>query len=281
VTNIRQAIQNASTQLIPYTESPVLEAELLLMSTLQKPRSYLHAWPENILDEVELNTYKHLIQRRLQGEPIAHITGEKEFWSLPLKISADVLIPRPDTELLVEVALLQIPEHRACKIADLGTGSGAIAIALASERPYSKITATDISAKALSIAEENAQTLGLKNIRFTISHWCNQLNDHEFDIIASNPPYIAEGDPHLGLGDLPHEPASSLTSGSDGLNDIRVIIDQARHYLKPTGKLILEHGYDQQESVARLLSSAGYSGVECHRDLAGNPRVAIAAFLPG
>lgn len=276
-----QAVQSATAQLRISTENPKLEAELLLMSVLRQPRSYLHAWPENILDEAELNSYEQLIQRRLRGEPIAHLTGEKEFWSLPLKITADVLIPRPDTELLVEVALQQIPEHRACKIADLGTGSGAIAIALASERPYSRIMATDISAKALDIAKENAQTLGLANIRFFISEWCNQLNDHEFDIIASNPPYIAEGDPHLDQGDLPHEPASSLSSGPDGLNDIRVIVDQARAYLKPAGKLILEHGYNQQESVALLLSSAGYSGIECHQDLAGNPRVTIAAFLRG
>ena len=278
MTSIQQTLQTASAQLIPCTETPALEAEILLMAVLEKPRSYLHTWPEKNLNSMEMEKFQQLIKRRIEGEPIAHITGEKEFWSLPLTITADVLIPRQDTELLVEIALQQLPEHTRLKIADLGTGSGAIAIALASERPYCTITATDVSEKALAVALQNAQRLELQNIHFKKSDWCNELEEITYDIIVSNPPYIAENDPHLTQGDLFHEPVTALTSGADGLDDIRIIINQAKDHLKPGGKLILEHGYNQEKSINQILDAHGYENIQCHHDLADLPRVTIATF---
>ena len=276
--SIKEGLQTASAELIPHSDTPALEAEILLMSVLEKPRSYLHAWPEKTLNNTEMEKYEQCINQRIAGEPIAHITGEKEFWSLPLRITPDVLIPRPETELLVEVALRYIPEHTRLEIADLGTGSGAIAIALASERPYCRITATDKSAKALELARQNARKLELENIRFIISDWCAELKDQTYDMIVSNPPYIAENDPHLNQGDLPREPRLALTSGADGLDDIRVIIDEARQSLKPGGRLIIEHGYDQEAAVKQLLASAGYINITCHYDPAGLPRVSTGTL---
>lgn len=277
--NIKQVLQNAATRLSPYSESPALEAEILLMDALGKPRSYLHAWPERMLARLTVENFQQRIERRIAGEPIAHITGEKEFWSLPLTITQDVLIPRPETELLVEITLQQIPEQTALSVADLGTGSGAIAIALASERPDCLITATDISTQALDIAQANAERLKLKNIHFRKSDWYEALEEKQYDIIVSNPPYIAENDPHLNQGDLPHEPVSALISGTDGLDDIRVITGQAKPHLNPGGKLILEHGYNQEEALGNIMQAQGLENIQCYRDLAGLPRVTIATFF--
>ena len=275
-TSIRQLLKAASAQLAPDTDSPDLDAEILLMAVLEKPRSFLHAWPEKTLARQEESKFLQLVERRLNGEPVAHITGEKEFWSQPLSITADVLIPRPDTELLVEKTLEIIPPSAEFAIADLGTGSGAIAIALATERPGCKITATDNSAEALLIAKQNCQALNVNNVRCLKSDWCELLEHKDYDIIVSNPPYIAENDPHLHQGDLPWEPRSALTSGTDGLDDIKIISHQARSYLKPGGSLILEHGYNQKEQVQKLLEDLGYVDVQCHHDLAGLPRVTCA-----
>lgn len=271
---LRQAQQEACERLaaLPHATAD-LEAALLLCHLLQKPRSYLYAWPERRLSGIEYERYRHLIDRRLSGEPIAHITGEREFWSLPLRITPETLIPRPETELLVERALQLVHAIDAPRIADLGTGSGAIAIALASERPDAQIDAVDRSEQALGVARENAHRLGYGNIGFTRGDWCEALPaGRKYDLIISNPPYIEADDPHLSMGDLPWEPASALVSGSDGLADIRRIAEQARQRLKPGGWLLLEHGYRQADAVAQILATRGYEAVTNHRDLARRPR---------
>jgi len=274
--NIKTALKSAADQLQSKNEEHKLEAEVLLMFALEKPRSFLHAWPEKKLTEKQSEVFQQLIKLRLKGEPIAYITGEKEFWSLPLKITADVLIPRPETELLVELALEKLDHDKNSKVADLGTGSGAIALALAHERPNWKITATDSSTNALKIAEENASLLHINNITFKSGRWCEALTENDYDLIISNPPYVAENDSYLKQGDLPFEPQQALTSGVDGLDDIKSIIQQSQIYLKPGGWLMLEHGYDQEKPVAVLLNEAGYQAIHCYHDLAGHPRASIA-----
>jgi release factor glutamine methyltransferase len=271
---LRQAQDEARERLaaLPHATAD-LEAALLLCHLLHKPRSYLYAWPERRLSEQEHEHYQRLIERRLSGEPIAHITGWREFWSLPLRVTPDTLIPRPETELLVERALQLAQSVHAPRIADLGTGSGAIAIALASERPDAEIDAVDRSDQALTVARENAIRLGYLSIGFLHGDWCEALPaGRRYDLILSNPPYIEPDDPHLRQGDLPREPASALVSGSDGLADIRAIARQARQRLKPGGWLLLEHGYRQGAAVRQILAQLGYEAVETHRDLARQPR---------
>ncbi|HID82537.1 MAG TPA: peptide chain release factor N(5)-glutamine methyltransferase [Chromatiales bacterium] len=277
MTSIKTALQSAAGQLQNISEENKLEAEILLMFALQKPRSFLHAWPEKELDETQFKKYQHLVSRRIKGEPVAYIVGEKEFWSLPLKVTPDVLIPRPETELLVELALKFLPEKKHFKVADLGTGAGAIALALASERPDWKITATDRSKAALEVAEKNAAFLKIKNIRFLSGQWCTAFKENDYDLIISNPPYVAENDPYLQQGGLPFEPRQALASGEEGLDDIKIIIQQVKKYLIPGGWLMLEHGYDQAEAVGVLLNKAGYESIQCHADLAGLPRATVAA----
>ena len=210
----------------------------------------------------------------MNGEPIAHIIGEQEFWSLKLKVTADTLIPRADTERLVELALERIPEQSFWNIADLGTGSGAIALAIAKQRPSVEIIATDKSMKALTVAQENALLNQLNHIRFVRSIWFDDLHNHVFDMIVSNPPYIAEDDPHLSQGDVRFDPGSALTSGKTGLDDLSYLIANAPGYLKPGGWLLLEHGYDQADAVITLMQQAGFQHCEDFKDYAGNPRVA-------
>jgi release factor glutamine methyltransferase len=272
---IQQALQEAtrSLQSLPHA-APDLEAAILLCHLLDKPRSHLYAWPERPLDAKQWQAYQHLIRRRLQGEPIAHITGIREFWSLALKVTPATLIPRPDTELLVERGLLHLQGTNSAEVADLGTGSGAIALAIASERPDCRIVATDQSAAALAIARENAQRLGIGNLRFYPGDWFAALPEgSRFDLILSNPPYIPEQDAHLRQGDLPKEPRSALASGPDGLNDIRRLIAQAGKHLKPGAWLVLEHAFDQARQVRELLLQQGFLQVASHRDLAGRERI--------
>ena len=276
MTSIKTALQSAAGQLQNISEENKLEAEILLMFVLQKPRSYLHAWPEKKLSEKQLNNYQQLVSRRTKGEPVAYIVGEKEFWSLPLKVTPDVLIPRPETELLVEIALKYFQGKKHCKAVDLGTGSGAISLALASERPNWEITATDRSKPALEVAEKNAALLQINNIRFLSGQWCAALKENNYDLIISNPPYVAETDPYLKQSGLPFEPQQALASGNEGLDDIKIIIRQAKTHLTSGGWLMLEHGYDQAEAVGELLNRAGYESIQCHPDLAGLPRATIA-----
>ncbi len=255
---------------------PRLEAEVLLASLLDKPRTYLAAWPEMRLTSDQAQCFQTMIERRSAGEPIAYITGRREFWSLDLEVTQDTLIPRPETETLVEKALEYIPEKSPMHIADLGTGSGAIVAAIASERPMCDIIATDFSHNTIQVAQRNFSRLGLSNIKTSMGEWCNALpSDTKFDIIVSNPPYIAEGDGHLAHDGLPWEPQRALRSGEDGLDDINKIIRDTPKHIALHGWLFLEHGFDQGGRVRSLLRDAGFSSVHTSQDLSGHDRVSI------
>lgn len=271
--NLRQLLSSATEQLSPISDSARLDAEVLLAHCLQKNRTWLMTWPEKELSDTQLKQFQALLEQRIHGSPIAHITASREFWSLPLKVTPDTLIPRPETELMIEVILQQYPQTEGIQLADLGTGSGAIALALASEKPDWGIIATDRSPAALKIARENASQLQLNNIQFLEGSWFTPLADMHFDIIASNPPYIPEQDPHLEQGDVRFEPRSALASGSDGLDDIRLLCQQAQHYLHPNGLLIIEHGYDQKDDLYDIFMNSGYKNIQQHHDLAGQPRL--------
>ena len=252
----------------------MLEAKILLCHLLQKNEAFLYTWPEKRLEPPQWSAFQTLIQRRLSGEPIAYITGQREFWSLTLKVTSATLIPRPETEQLIELTLHYLGDKAICHIADLGTGTGAIAAAIASEQPNWALTATDFSAEALNVARENFRNLGLSNISTHLGDWCSALpTDSRFDIIISNPPYITENDPHLKQGDLPSEPRSALASGDDGLNDIRQIVLQAPNHLKHNSRLLLEHGFEQGVAVRELLNRAGFEQVTTHQDLSGLDRI--------
>lgn len=275
---VSQLLLSASQQLNKLSDSPRLDAEVLLAHCLKKNRTWLVTWLDKELSENEISQFNQLLQRRKAGEPIAHITEQREFWSLPLSISPDTLIPRPDTELMVEQILAHYPADTSLTLADLGTGSGAIALALASERAIWKIIATDQSAAALDIARKNAgqlapENLNLDNIEFRQGNWFEPLSDIRFDIIASNPPYIPEQDPHLNQGDVRFEPISALASGQDGLDDIRYICKQARQHLKHKGMLIIEHGFDQKSEIREIFTINGYDNITQVHDLAQNPRL--------
>lgn len=270
---IEELIQLAQTRLNPATESPRLEAEILLAHTLQTTRTWLRTWPEHVPPTAQQKTFFDHLARRKAGEPIAYITGQRDFWDMTLHVTPDTLIPRPETELLVELALQHIPLDADWRIADLGTGSGAIALALARERPRCHIIATDTSAAALRVAQGNAKGLGVSNIEFRQGSWLEPLSDETLQLIASNPPYIHPDDPHLQCGDVRFEPSSALGSAPDGLHDIRCISHTARSYLAPAGWLLLEHGYDQGPAVANILRADNYSEVNTHTDLAQHDRI--------
>jgi release factor glutamine methyltransferase len=267
---------HAATARLTDSDSPQLDAELLLAHALGVGRSHLRAHPETALDASQAHRYKNLIDARHRGEPIAYLTGEREFWSLVLKVTPATLIPRPETELLVEQALGLIPMATDWDILDLGTGSGAIALAIAKERPRCRITATDTSPEALAVASDNARALHIPNVEFLQGDWFAPVSAQRFQMIVSNPPYIAAADPHLTQGDLRFEPQRALCSGSDGLDDIRRIATQAPRHLRPNGHLLLEHGYDQGAVVRELLQAAGFSGARSIRDLAGHERISLA-----
>ena len=259
-------------QLIAGSGLPQLEARMLLGRVLGQSRAWLiaHA-PEAIGADAEIS-FNHLAERRRRGEPVAYILGEREFYGLDLQVAPAVLIPRPETELLVERALELIPENQAGRILDLGTGSGAVAVALASKRPQAQVTALDVDAAALGIARQNARRHRVSVI-FHCSDWFGALQGERFDLIASNPPYVAAGDPHLAAGDLRFEPRHALAGGADGLECIRVIVAAAAAHLRPGGWLLFEHGYDQAEACRALLRERGYAEVQSWPDLAGIPRV--------
>jgi release factor glutamine methyltransferase len=320
---INQTIQLAQTHLTIYLNLSKDEAKFEVQLLLQHVLKVNHAWLiAHTLDTVQDDIYRNfeaLLKRRLNGEPIAYILGYREFFGLQLKVTADTLIPRPDTETLVEAALAKIPQivrqaqnerdlqtnHEAnlqplleqdllvparpelvkgCsnerfRILDLGTGSGAIALAIAKHSQNAQITAVDASQAALSIAIENAQHLNIKNVHFVLSNWFNALNDEKFDVIVSNPPYIEADDGHLTQGDLRFEPQSALASGADGFDDIRIIINHSPNYLKSNGWLMLEHGYNQAEYVAELLAQNGFHQISHVKDLAGISRVTIGCYV--
>lgn len=271
---IKQLITDGENAL-PDSDSARLDAELLLSVVIAKPRSWLYTWPDHIPALPEQHLYLELIRRRQAGEPVAYMTGRKEFWDLQLKINHDVLIPRPDTELLVETALAKLPEDESIRVADLGTGSGAIALALASGRDNWQLIATDQSARALDLAQENAKNLDIKNISFFQGSWLAPLSGLTFDAILSNPPYIEKNDPHLQRGDVRFEPVHALISEENGLADIHHIISNSPSFLTPSGWLMLEHGYQQGEQVRQLFAAFSYSEIETLRDLAGHERITI------
>ncbi len=272
---ISEALQAAEKSLSRTSPSPHLDAEVLLSHALGRPRSFLYTWPERSLTGEEQDRFRDLIDRRAEGEPIAYLTGEREFWSQAIGVTPGVLIPRPETELLVELALEHLPHGRAARIADLGTGSGAVALALARECPGCRITATDASATALSLARENAERLGLGGIDWRLGSWMEPLAGPRFDLIVSNPPYVASGDPHLERGDVRFEPREALDAGPEGLDDLRRIVEGAPDRLLSGGWLILEHGSDQGEAMRAMLSKAGFKDVETRRDLAGLERATL------
>lgn len=260
-------------------ESPHADADVLLCHLLDCRRSYLMTWPERELDAAQQATLQTWLARRLNGEPIAHLVGEREFWSLPLKVSPATLIPRPDTEVLVEQALAKIPQG-PCAVLDLGTGTGAIALAIKSERPEVDVWAVDRMADAAALARENSAALGLP-IEVRDGSWFEPLgepgrdNTPRFAVIVSNPPYIDGADPHLEQGDVRFEPRSALVADDAGLADIRHIVAQAPAYLLPDGWLLLEHGWDQGEAVRQLLRDGGYREVATVRDYGDNDRVTL------
>lgn len=262
-------------QTLKSTENPRLDAELLLAHVLKIPRTHLLIWPERIVTTSENQQLQQLLQRRLSGESIAHIFGEKEFWSLTLQVTHDTLIPRPDTELLVELVLEKLDKNPVQTVADLGTGSGAIALAIAKERPHWQIIATDNYPATLAVAKRNADRLALTNICFYEGDWCAALPPQLFSAIVSNPPYIAADDPHLMTPNLSFEPRHALVGGDDGLRDLYCIIDQAKTHLAPGGWLLLEHGFDQASFVYQQMQIAGYKDGSTHHDLAGHPRVTM------
>jgi release factor glutamine methyltransferase len=269
----------AASRLAPAGDAPRLDAEVLLAHVLERDRAYLRTWPERLLDPAEAHAFWHLVERRAQGEPIAYLTGEREFWSRRFAVRPGVLIPRPETELLVEVALGFIPSDAPAHAVDLGTGSGAIAVTLAAERPRAAVLATDVSPDALAIARENAARHGVLNLRFGQGDWFAAVPEAlSFDIVASNPPYIAEHDPHLRQGDLRFEPALALAAGPDGLDALATIAREARTRLKPGGRLLLEHGYDQADALADLLAELGFAEIAHHRDLQGHRRATSALW---
>ena len=268
---VNEALRAAAAQLT--SESARLDAELLLCHVLGVNRSWLYAWPDKTLEVNQQQRFDELIIRRAAGEPIAHILGEREFWSLTLQVTPDTLIPRPDTELLVEQALRLLPEDAALRVADLGTGSGAIALAIARERPRCSVVATDLSAAALAVAQANAARNQISTVEFRLGRWCEALGSEQFDLIVTNPPYIAADDPHLAQGDVRFEPRSALVSGRDGLDDIREITHDARSHLGTGGWLLFEHGYGQGGAVREILLKNGFEKVTTWRDLAGHERV--------
>lgn len=273
--SIAAAIQTASSRLL-HVAVPRLEAQLLLAHLLGKSTAWLIAWSDSILNSRQLQAYAELVERRVQGTPIAHLTAEREFWSLPLRITPDTLIPRAESELLVEICLSLRPAAESLTVVDLGTGSGAIALAIASERPRWRVLATDQSSAALQVAAGNAEALQMTNVRLLQGDWFDALPaGAEADIVVSNPPYVPADDPHLLQGDLRFEPRSALAAGADGLDAIRVIASQAGNCLKPGGVLLLEHGYDQGAGVRGLLQEAAFEAITTHSDLAGHERVTL------
>ena len=269
---IDAAIKHGTDELNRTSDSARLDTEILLAYCLGKQRNYLYTWPEKTLSPQQFSSYNTVLLKRSEDYPIAYIVGYQEFWSLKLKVTPDVLIPRADTELLVETALEKLTDVSKPKILELGTGSGAIALALATERPEAEITATDLSEAALKIAKENGQTLKTSNIHFIRSDWFVDVPVESYDLIVSNPPYIPPSDTHL-QDSIRYEPLAALVSEDHGLSDLMHIASNAPNYLNPEGWLILEHGYDQGEAVSRLLKKAAYQQISCLADLSGNDRI--------
>ncbi|QSX39911.1 peptide chain release factor N(5)-glutamine methyltransferase [Shewanella cyperi] len=276
---IGEALQWAFVQLQNVSDSANIDAETLMQYCLGKPRSYLYAWPERALTQEQWKHFEQMVQRRAQGRPVAHIVGEREFWSLPFMVNDSTLIPRPDTEILVETALnLTLPDN--ARVLDLGTGTGAIALALASERPHWRITALDKVEDAVALAMANRENLGLSRVEILQSDWFGAVKDRDFDLIVSNPPYIDEQDEHLSQGDVRFEPISALTAADEGFADLFHIAANARDFLRPGGYLLLEHGYAQALALRERLTELGYDKVATVRDFGSNDRCTLGRWQP-
>jgi len=271
---IKDALSHAASLLVE-SDSAALDSEVLLVHALQKDRSYFRAWPEKILSNEELSAFNLLVEKRITGTPVSYLREEREFWSRSFKTSPDVLIPRPDTELLIDIVLHKFTTKQALKILDLGTGSGAIAITLALELDSAQVTAVDFSQEALSIARHNASQHTVSNIQFIHSDWFNNVPSETFDLVVSNPPYIDCDDPHLQEGDVRFEPHSALVAEHNGFSDIEHITQNAMTFLKPRGILLFEHGYQQGKQVQILLESSGFKATEQFQDLQGHTRATL------
>jgi len=276
---IKTLLQNAAEQFSQVSDSERLDAELLLAQALGKPRSYLIAHSEETPDEQAQIKFASMVERRATGEPVAYILGHAEFWSLHFDVCDAVLIPRPETETLVSRALEVIPEHEPWRMADLGTGSGAIALAVASERPHCEVIATDVSTPAIAMARENAQRHGIKNVDFRQGSWYEAVSEGGLEMIVSNPPYVSENDPHLQAPSMQFEPRNALIAPANGLRYLREIIEGAPPLLTQGGWLMLEHGHAQAEFVAQLMAAQGFKNVTTDADLAGHPRVTYGHLL--
>ena len=277
-TRIDTLLKELSQTLADVSESPRLDAEILLGRAIDMPRSYLFAHPEDDLDDSAIRRLEQSVARRLAGEPMAYITGVREFWSMELAVSPATLVPRPETEILVDKVLARIPRKASWTILDLGTGSGAIALAIARERPLCDVTAVDISVEALGVAQLNARELAIPNVSFVESDWLDKVRDRQFDVVVSNPPYVRDDDE--ALHDLASEPRRALAAGADGLDALRILSRDCGGILVPGGLLAVEHGAEQQAAVASLLAENGWLEVENHRDYAGLPRVTTARTAP-
>lgn len=256
-----------------------IDARWLLQSVLNANAAYLISHADQLLGVDQIDHFRQLLARRIAGEPVAYLTGERGFYDLVFEVTPDVLIPRPETELLVEMTLAKIPAGRKCSVLDLGTGSGVIAVTIARHRPDARVVAVDLSPRAITVACRNAEKHAVKNVVFIKADWFSHFAAEKFDVIVANPPYVAEGDPHLKEGDLRFEPMAALTAGRDGQDCLRSIITQAPGYLEPSGWLMLEHGYDQAAVCRELLGQVGFARLFTETDLAGTDRVTGGQYV--
>ncbi|MCG8672903.1 MAG: peptide chain release factor N(5)-glutamine methyltransferase [Pseudomonadales bacterium] len=271
---VAELINEGVSKLRSLSETAALDVELLLAQACDKNRTWLKTWPDADVSASQQQLFQSLLERRVSGEPIAYISGFQSFWTLDLKVTPATLIPRQETELIVESALALVGQEHNISVLDLGTGSGAIALAIASERPEWNIQACDSSREALQVAQDNRQTLNL-NVDFKYSDWFSAFEDQHFQLIVSNPPYIESEDPHLGQGDLRFEPVSALVSGVDGLDDIRRIVADSKQHLIDDGLLMIEHGYNQGEAIRRIFNDQAFNHVETLKDLSDIERVTL------
>jgi release factor glutamine methyltransferase len=275
---VESTLRRGVRALSPHSGSAQLDAEVLLSSVLRVERAALITRGSEPLADQELRLYDELLEQRRRGVPVAYLTGRREFWSLPLKVTPAVLVPRPETELLVEVALQHLPKSAQRAVLDLGTGSGAVALAIASERPLARVVGVDVSPGALGVARDNVRTLALPNVTFRLGSWFDAVPGEMFDVVVANPPYVADGD--RALATLAAEPALALMAGPAGLDALEAIIAGAPRHLRRGGWLLLEHGSTQEHAVAALLERRGFAGIECHRDYSGLPRITRGTFSP-
>jgi release factor glutamine methyltransferase len=277
--SIGRYVKEASGLLEGVAGNPRLEAELLMGLVLRKTRAYLHAWPEKQLDTQDRLTFEALVRQRFSGVPMAYISGVREFWSMPLRVNRSVLIPRHETELLVEKALARIPDGDDVKVLDLGCGCGPISLAIARERPRAFVTGVDISPDALRLARLNRKILKIENVEFIESNWFDAVRGNKYHCVVSNPPYVINRDEYLLAGELRFEPPEALAAGDDGLDAIRAIIDRAHNYIVRQGWMLIEHGAEQRRAVLRLLEAQRYYDITCYQDAAGHDRVTECRFV--